>query len=186
MGTRTFQTSYIRTTILVNGRSPSARTIDEKKQIEQTYSARLARWLDRLAHFDVKLKHTAGKDLGLIDFLSGNPVSKPEPIENKDYAFNCIIPLSEFIYNHGSINKSKMRGTRTDYSKKCEQKINQLQTSYQNKPKSSKNKSNDRSSLLLTQQKVSQVNIDSPKETKRTTKRSNDQRSNTLQQTHWL
>ena len=38
------------------------------------YSARLTRWLDRLAHFDIAVQHIAGKNLKFTDYLSRNPV----------------------------------------------------------------------------------------------------------------
>ena len=131
-----------------------------KNRSNKTYSARILRWLDRLAHFEIKIKHVAGKHMGLTDILSRNPVSKPEPIVNydKEYVINCIIPLFAFINNHGSINESKMKETQTDHSKKCEQKTDQSQNRYQNKPKSSHGKTNERSSLLLTQHKDSHIN----------------------------
>ena len=36
------------------------------------------------AHLDIELKHFAGKHLGVTGFLSRNPVSKPELLENYD------------------------------------------------------------------------------------------------------
>ena len=77
----------------------------KRNRSNKTYSARLTRWLDRLAHFDINIKHIAGKHLALTDYLSRNPISSPEPIENYDeeYVINCITPLLEFINNCGSI-----------------------------------------------------------------------------------
>ena len=79
----------------------------KKNKSNKTYGARLTRWLNRLTHFDIQRKHIAGKRLGLTDYLSRNPVSKPEPIENYDeeYVINCIIPLMEFVINYGSIDE---------------------------------------------------------------------------------
>ena len=37
------------------------------------YSTQLTRWLDRLAHFDNSIKHTAGMNLFLTDYLSTHP-----------------------------------------------------------------------------------------------------------------
>ena len=160
MGTGIFQAPYVRTTNWIIERPPSPRTT-KRNRSNKTYSARLTRWLDRLAHFDTKKKHIARKHLGLTDFLSRNPVSKSEPKENYDeeYAINCMIPLLEFINTHRSINESKMKETRADHSKKCKQKINQSQNCYQNKPKPRDGKAKNRSSLLSTQQKVSHVKI---------------------------
>ena len=68
----------------------------------KTYSARLTRWLDRLAHFDINTKHTAGKHLNLTDYLSRNPISKPEPIENYDeeYVRNELRKTFTGVHQH--------------------------------------------------------------------------------------
>ena len=73
----------------------------KRNRANKTYSARLTRRLDRLAHFDINLKHIAGKHLALTDYLSRNPTSMPEPIENyyEEYVIKCITPLLEFINN---------------------------------------------------------------------------------------
>ena len=88
----------------------------KRNKSNKTYSARLTRWLDRLAHFDNKIKHIAGKHLALTDYLSRHPISKPEPIENynEEYVINCVIPLAEFINNHGSITDEKNTEAQTD------------------------------------------------------------------------
>ena len=98
----------------------------KRNRSNKTYTARLTRWLDRLAHFDIQIKHVAGKHLNLTDYLSRNPISKPEPIENynEEYVFNCIIPLLEFINTHGGITDEKERTARTD-QKKSNQTNNQ-------------------------------------------------------------
>ena len=116
----------------------------------KTYSARLSRWLDRLAHFDINIKHIAGKHLALTDYLSRNPISSPEPIENYDeeYVINCITPLLEFINNYGSITGKMNKEAQTDDIEKCERKFNQSETSKRNEPQSDLNKTNKGSSLL--------------------------------------
>ena len=77
----------------------------------KTYCVRLTRWLDRLAHFDIQIKHVAGKHLKLIDYFSRNPISNPEPIENYDeeWVFNCIVPFLEIIKNLGSITDKEKK-----------------------------------------------------------------------------
>ena len=46
----------------------------KRNRSNKTYSVRLTRWLDRLAHFDININHIAGKHLALTDYLSRNPV----------------------------------------------------------------------------------------------------------------
>ena len=104
----------------------------------KTYNARLTRWLDRLAHFDINIKHIAGKHLALPDYLCRNPTSMPEPIEKYDeeYVINCITPLLEFINKYGS-NYGKMnKEARTDDIEKREQKSKQSESSKRNQLKS--------------------------------------------------
>ena len=122
----------------------------KRNRSNRTYSARLTRWLDRLAHFDINIKHIAGKHLALTAYLSRNPISSPEPIENYDeeYVINCITPLLEFINNYGSITGKMNKEARTDEIEKCERKLNQSESSKRNEPKSDWNKTNKRSSLL--------------------------------------
>ena len=122
----------------------------KRNRTNKTYSARLTRWLDRLAHFDINIKHIAGKHLALTDYLSRNPTSKPEPIENYDeeYVINCIMPLLEFINNYGSVASQKKLEARTDQNEQREQTVNQSERSRPNKPKSKENKANKRSSSL--------------------------------------
>ena len=88
----------------------------KRNRTNKTYSARLTRWLDRLAHFDINIKHIAGKHLAPTDYLSRNPISKSEPIENYDeeYVINCIMPLLEFINNYGSVASQRKLEARTD------------------------------------------------------------------------
>ena len=50
----------------------------KRNKTNKQYSARLTRWLDRLNHFDISLKHTAGKEIKFRDSISRNPTEKPE------------------------------------------------------------------------------------------------------------
>ena len=88
----------------------------KRKRSIKTYSARLKRLLDKLAHFDINRKHVAGKHLTLTDHLSRNTTAKPVTIENYDeeYVINCIIPLLEFINTHCCISDGKKAATQTD------------------------------------------------------------------------
>ena len=95
----------------------------KRNRSNKTYTARLTRWLDRLAHFDINMKHIAGKHLALTDCMSRNPISKPEPLEKyeEEYVINCIIPLLEFIDTHGSITDPNTKGIQTDENERREQ-----------------------------------------------------------------
>ena len=109
----------------------------KRNRSNKTYSAKLTRWLNRLAHFDINIKHNAGKHFTLTDYLSKNPVAKLVPIENYDeeYVIKCIIPLLEFINTHGSISDEK---------KATKQNNNQSQTRSVNKQPLTINQINER------------------------------------------
>ena len=51
-----------------------------------------ARWLDRLAHFDISIQHIAGRNLKFTDFLSRNPVegAATENIYDEQYVINIL------------------------------------------------------------------------------------------------
>ena len=63
--------------------------LKRKKMYKQT-RARLRRWLDRLNHFDICSKHTAGKETKFTDFMSRNTTKNSEPEENYEEDLNII------------------------------------------------------------------------------------------------
>ena len=126
----------------------------KRNRSNKTYSARLTRWLDRLAHFDINIKHIAGKHLKLTDYLSKNPISKPEPIETYDEqcVINCVIPLLEFINTHGRITDEKKLEAQTDEVAALAN--SQSQSRSVNKIQLSENEQNKQWSLKFSQSKV--------------------------------
>ena len=66
----------------------------KRNRCNKQYSARLTRWLDRFAHFDISIQHTGGSNLKFPDFLSRNPV-KGATAENKNDEQNVINILTE-------------------------------------------------------------------------------------------
>ena len=78
------------------------------------YSARLSRWLDRLAHFDIAVQHIAGSYLKFTDYLSRNPVGGA-PTEDKydeEYVITILTEHAELNVKYGSLFDSQ-----PDYSK---------------------------------------------------------------------
>ena len=78
----------------------------KRNRSNKTYSARLTRWLDRLAHFTINVNHIAGKHLALTDYLSRNPVLPPQADDTYDeeYVINNIIPHYSFISKYGCLS----------------------------------------------------------------------------------
>ena len=78
----------------------------KRNRSNKTYSARLTRWLDRLAHFTINVNHIAGKHLALTDYLSRNPVLPPQADDTYDeeYVINNINPHYSFISKYGCLS----------------------------------------------------------------------------------
>ena len=97
----------------------------KRNKTNKQYSALLTRCLDRLNHFDISLKHTAGKQIKFTDFISRNPTENPEPEENneEEFVINAIARLATVnarigrIFNQSETentdSKTNMHDTRT-------------------------------------------------------------------------
>ena len=68
----------------------------KRNKANKQYSARITRWLDRLNHFDISLKHTAGKEIKFTVFISRIPTENLEPEENyeEEFVINAIAQLA--------------------------------------------------------------------------------------------
>ena len=81
--------------------------------------------MDRLNHFDICLKPTAGKEIEFTDFISRNPTKNSEPEENNEKEFddNAIAHLATAnarigrIFNQSNgadtANEANMQDTRS-------------------------------------------------------------------------
>ena len=78
----------------------------KRNRSNKTYSARLIRWLDRLAHFTINVNHIAGKHLALTDYLSRNPSAPPQTddVYDEEYVINNILPHYKFISKYGCLS----------------------------------------------------------------------------------
>ena len=78
----------------------------KRNRSNKTYSARLTRWLDRLAHFTINVNHIAGKHSPLTDYLSRNPNAPPQQDEayEGEYVINSIVPHYEFVSKVGCLS----------------------------------------------------------------------------------
>ena len=96
----------------------------KRNKTNKRYSARLTRLLDRLNHFDICSKHTAGKEIKFTDFISRNPIENPEPEENyEEFVINAIAQLATVNARIGRIfdqsedattaTEANMRDTRS-------------------------------------------------------------------------
>ena len=100
----------------------------KRNKINEQYSARLTRWLDRLNHFDISIKYTAGKEIKFTDFISCNPTEIAEPEENykEEFVINAIAQLATVNGRIGRIfdqsentNTANMHDTHTRTGTHC-------------------------------------------------------------------
>ena len=96
----------------------------KRNRSNKTYSARLTRWLDRLAHFTINVSHIAGKHLALTHDLSRNPSAPPQAddVYDEEYVINNVIPHYKFVTKYGCLsnhfNQSK-HGTQQETTRKA-------------------------------------------------------------------
>ena len=78
----------------------------KRNRSNKTYSARLTRWLDRLAHFTLNVNHIAGKHFALTDYLSRNPIApaQNDDVYEEEYVFNSIAPHYGFVSKFGCLS----------------------------------------------------------------------------------
>ena len=104
----------------------------------QQYSARLTRWLDRLARFDIAIQHIAGSNLKFTDYLSRNPVggATPEDTYDEEDVINILSEQAKLNAKYGQLsadqsdNSKRVTETKNGRSEsKIEQQNNQSQTS---------------------------------------------------------
>ena len=77
----------------------------KRNRCNRQYSARLTRWLERLAHFDIAIQHIAGSNLKFTDFLSRNPVKNAvtEDLYNEQYVINILSEQAQLNIKYGSL-----------------------------------------------------------------------------------
>ena len=84
------------------------KPLSKRNRCNKKNSARLIRWLDRLAHFDISIQHIAGNKLKNTDFLSRNPVegATTENLHDAQYVINILTKQAESILKFGRIFKN--------------------------------------------------------------------------------
>ena len=80
------------------------------------YSARLTRWLDRLAHFDIAVQHIAGRNLKFTNYLSRNPVegASTESKYDEEYVINILTEHAKLNAKYGSLFDSQSECSKQD------------------------------------------------------------------------
>ena len=118
----------------------------KRNRCNKQYSARLTRWLDRLAHFDIAIQHIAGSNSKFTDYLSRNPVGGATPEDNYDEEYVNISVLSEqakLNINYGPIftDQSKCEKTTTETTNETSEERNENCTHQSQSNRTFQNKS---------------------------------------------
>ena len=103
----------------------------KRNRSNHQYSARLTRWLDRLAHFDIAVQHIAGKNLKFTDYLSRNPV-EGAPTGNKydeEYVINILTEHAKLNAKYGSLFDNQSECSKQDTEIKQNQFENKIEQS---------------------------------------------------------
>ena len=112
------------------------KPLRKRNRCNKQYSARLTRWLDRLAHFDIAIQLIAGTNLKFTDYLSRNPVEGATPEDNYDeeYVINILSEQAKLNAKYGQSfadqSDTSKRVTETENGRlesKIEQQNNQSQ-----------------------------------------------------------
>ena len=101
----------------------------KRNQSNHQYSAKLTRWLDRVAHFDITVQHIVGSILKFTDYLGRNPVGGA-PTENKydeEYVVNILTEHAELNAKFGSLfdNQSEYSKQVTETKQNASEKRNE-------------------------------------------------------------
>ena len=109
------------------------------------YSARLTRWLDRLAHIDISIQHIAGSNLKFADFLSRNPVegAATENVYDEQNVINILTEQAELNLKHGRIFTNQSQRTPNNKITHERKSINQSETNRTFEKKRHVNKKNE-------------------------------------------
>ena len=117
----------------------------KRNRCNKQYSARLTRWLDRLAHFDIAIQHIAGSNLKFTDYLSRNQVGGATPEDNYDeeYVINILSEQAKLNIKYGPIfaDQSKCEKTTTETMNETSEERNENCTHQSQSNRTFQNKS---------------------------------------------
>ena len=139
----------------------------KRNRCNRQYSARLTRWLDRLAHFDKAIQHIAGSNSKFTDFLSRNPVENAttEDVYDEQYVINILSEQAELNRKNGQVfadqsqsatertkmteinsNDQSQRNRTFEKNRDVNKKREQVKLIVNNRPEKSKTESHTRKS----------------------------------------
>ena len=90
----------------------------------KTYQSRLTRWINRLLPFNFNMEHIAGTKIGLVDYISRNPVGEADP----KYDTSFIVATINDIKRNIAKALVDQRSTICPNLKEIDQKLKNSQT----------------------------------------------------------
>ena len=119
MGLRTIPILNIQTECFLYTDLQALEPLIKRNRCNRQYSARLTRWQDRVAHFNIAIEHISGSNLKFTDFLSRNPVEEAttEDAYDEQYVITILSEQAELNIKYGlllanqSQNTTKIRET---------------------------------------------------------------------------
>ena len=105
-------------------------TLIKRNRSNKTYSTRLTKWLDRLAHFSISVSLIAGKHSALTDYLSRNPTAPPQANDayDEEYVVNNIVPHLKIMNKYGCLSNQINQSQRENLRNKPKQSRTRDQT----------------------------------------------------------
>ena len=94
----------------------------KRNRCNKQYSARLTRWLDRLAHFDISIHHIAGSNLKFTDFLNRTPVecAATKNVDSEQYVINILTEQAELNLKYGrTFTNQSQRTPNNKITREC-------------------------------------------------------------------
>ena len=98
----------------------------KRNRAYRQYDARIPRRLDRLAHLDISIKHTAEKNLASTDYLSRHPTEEAmtEKIHEEENVMNLLLQLFKITQKNGPLPNTDEKILSTDQSANLTLKTN--------------------------------------------------------------
>ena len=97
----------------------------KRNRCNMQYCARLTRWLDRFAHFDIAIQHIAGSNSKFTTFLSRNPIEKAtnEDVYDEQYVINIFSEQAELNAKYGTLFADQSQNANEKNRKEFKQPI---------------------------------------------------------------
>ena len=118
--------------------------LNKRNQAYQQHSSRLKGWLDRLAFFDISIKHTAEKNLLLTDCLNRHPTEEAttDEIQDEEFLIKTHSELCKLNHKNRQLLNTDRKFRSSDQSSNMTLKANRQSNNEVASPKKFKSDAN--------------------------------------------